>query len=338
MTEMDRTGDSQVWLYRDNVRVDAEKLCGARFVPVASLPFEDHVVIYRIRHGWGEAVSCSKAESERWADAARTYLDTLSRALEELHRDHGGRRARVEVDLYRGERQWQHLLEPFPWPGWRRRVAARSEKAQRAFLARAELAAEEYRPVREEIERRIEEACAERRAANVARRREAERQRGVLQRVASRRLWVCVDRADASAVFVYRFDVSPSDPVPDLARSRSKPLAVRDLEAVLQESTREDGVQRQIQWDPRACAEVEKECREQGVDITFAAWWESVTQRRWTTRRTSSGTGPIHVSSLHSSYGVGFDSYDVGFDGGVGVSDSGGSGGHSGGYSFGGSF
>ena len=310
------------------MHLDAERLCGSRFVPVASLPFEDRVVVYTAT-SWGEYVSCSKAEADRWVDTAHTYLDTLSRALEKLQRDHGGG-GKAKVNLG-GSRTWQPPLKPFPWPGWRRRVANRSEKAQRAFLARAELAAEAYRPVREELDRRLEEGRAARRAAAEARRREKERRRGVLQEMASRHIWVCVDRADASPVFVYRLDAPPPDPVPDLDESGSEPLTVGELEAVLQGSTREGGIQRQIQWDPRAGAAVEEECREQGLDMTFAVWWESVTDGRWKTRTTSSGTGPMHISSHHSSHGAGFD-------GGLGMSDGGGSGGHSGGYSFGVSF
>lgn len=303
-----KTSD-RVWftLYRMAGHRDARQKAGWRFVTIPSLTLDDHPVYctdpealwYRpLPEG---VLAGSAEESDRWAEAARSYQETLSGALQELRRAHRGGFAEALLT------PWYMLRlpgDPLQWRGWRRRRARRSERAQRAFLARVEPAREAYRPVREEIERRREEADAALRKSEEARRREEERRRRVLEHVASRRSWVCV--AGADDILVYRVDLPP-DPEPDAAQFRSEPLSARELETVLQQQPQpgEEPGRRKIRWDPRGCAAVEKECREQDVDVTFAAWWDWVTQGRWRTAVTTSGGHTVHVSSHHSSHGVG---------------------------------
>jgi hypothetical protein len=38
-----------------------------------------------------------------------------------------------------------------------------------------------------------------------------------------------------------------------------------------------------IEWDPAACAAVERECAALGRPVTFAQWWDTVTVYDWTT-------------------------------------------------------
>jgi hypothetical protein len=38
-----------------------------------------------------------------------------------------------------------------------------------------------------------------------------------------------------------------------------------------------------IEWDPAACAAVERECAALGRPVTFAEWWDTVTVYDWTT-------------------------------------------------------
>ena len=55
-------------------------------------------------------------------------------------------------------------LYPLSWPGWQRRWARRSKRAQREFVDRIGRAAQVYGPVRAEVARRYEEVHAEREA------------------------------------------------------------------------------------------------------------------------------------------------------------------------------
>ena len=38
-----------------------------------------------------------------------------------------------------------------------------------------------------------------------------------------------------------------------------------------------------IEWDPAACAAVERGCAALGRPVTFAEWWDTVTVHDWTT-------------------------------------------------------
>jgi len=52
-----------------------------------------------------KVVTGTPVEGDAWEAAARTYLDEVSRALEELYRAHGGRS--VRLDLFAEERRWR---------------------------------------------------------------------------------------------------------------------------------------------------------------------------------------------------------------------------------------
>lgn len=147
---------------KERVKVNVGEICGVRFMRTESLPFHDDFVVYEVGNGWGTQVYCSKEERERWAAAVRTYLDELSEAYVQLCRAHGVKT--VEINLRTGAMRWAMPPAPIRLPGWRRRAAARSLQAQRQFQARVASPTEGYRPVREEIERRLEQVAAERRA------------------------------------------------------------------------------------------------------------------------------------------------------------------------------
>ncbi|WP_461009610.1 hypothetical protein [Streptomyces capparidis] len=313
MAARERTADLRVHVHKEKVLLDAEKLCGVRFVPAGPPPFPRHVAVYRINHSWGDPLDCAQDERDRWAEAERAFLGALSAALEQLYRAHGGRGALV--NLYSDSRAWSRLPAPLPLPGWRRRLAARSAAAQRVFLERLEQAERAYRPVCEEIERRIEEHRAVERAAKRARWRAEVRRREVFLEVAGQRVWsyavVTVERRPA--VLAYRLDVAPARPLPEpagLAGSPARPLDAAGLEAALLETLRDGGHSR-VHWDPQARAAVERECRERGEETTFEQWWQAVSGSYWRPGLRP----PVHVSSHHSSHGAG--------DAGYGAGDSG---------------
>ncbi|WP_437022610.1 hypothetical protein [Streptomyces sp. enrichment culture] len=304
----ERTADLRIYVRREEVPLDAEKLCGARFVP-ADPPFPRHVAVYRINRPWGDPLDCAQDERDRWAEAERAFLDAVSAALEELYRAHGGRG--TQVDLHAGSGVWSHLPAPLPLPGRRRRLAARSAAAQRAFLERLEQAERAYRPVRKEIEWRIEEHQAAQRAAERARRQAEQRRREVFLEVAGQRVWsyavVTVKRR--SAVLAYRLDVAPARPLPEPVEPPARPLDAAGLEAALLEALRDGGHSR-VRWDPQARAAVERECQERGEEATFEQWWQAVSGEHWR----PGPRPPVHGGSHHSSHGAG----DGGYGGGDG--------------------
>lgn len=286
---------------RDDIRFDVEKLCEKRFVPAVSVQCPRSVTVYRVRPkgGWGDALPCSQADSERWDAAARTCLDSLSRALEDLYRAHGGRKC--TVDLRAGSRSWRVLAPPFPWPGWRKRMAKRSEQAQRAFAAAVQRAEEEYRPVREEIARRLAEHRAEQEARELARRKEAERRRSVLHTVAAQRVWLFTVAEAGSPVFVHRADVPAALALPD-SPAESSPeggLTARRLEEHLLRLARDSDGPVEIRWDRAAQAEVERECRAQDVAVSFSEWWHAVARGAW--KSTRRGPQPSLSAPFRSS-------------------------------------
>jgi hypothetical protein len=229
-----------------------------------------------------ETVGGTPVEGDAWEAAARTYLDEVSRALEELYRAHGGRT--VRLDLFAEERRWGELLYPLSWPGWQRRWARRSKQAQREFVDRIGRAARVYEPVRAEVARRYEEPHAEREAekralaeAEELRRQEWARLNAPLCQVADGCSWTY--RAD---LMVSRVDV-PTDEAEADRRTPSEPLSTSSLEFVVRDGylrNRQSGL---IEWDPAACAAVERECAALGSPVTFAEWWDTVTVYDWTT-------------------------------------------------------
>jgi hypothetical protein len=329
----DGVAHSEVRFRLEKIRLDARKLCEARFVPMPSVRCPESVEAYRAGHGRGDPLRCSQAERERWEAATRDCLDALSRALEDLYRAHGGRVGKAKVDLYTGGRSWSHIPGPRHWPGWRRRLAERSEQAQLAFAEAVRRAEEEYRPVREEIAGRLAEYKAEQEAAELARRREAERRRSVLHTVASGQVWLFGTEAAGSPVLVYRADVPTALELPDpeAGSSPGTALTARRLEESLLALARDSGHTAEFRWDEAARDEVERECRALDVSVRFGQWWREVTQGVW--KDTSHGPQPVPPPPpVTRSRGAGV--------GGSGVTGTGGyvgghscGGGHSSGYS-----
>ncbi|MEV7010544.1 hypothetical protein [Streptosporangium sp. NPDC051022] len=97
------------------------------------------------RHGAGHRVSCSGEEARLWRDAAIGYVAALREAGTTLRAAHERTRLR-----------FVRLL-----PGGRRRIAAELQEARGRFREQALTAAATYRPVHDEIERRIGRQCLE---------------------------------------------------------------------------------------------------------------------------------------------------------------------------------
>jgi hypothetical protein len=167
-------------------------------------------------------------------------------------------------------------------------------------MVRAGEATAAYRPVREQIERRLEQFAAE-----VAERREqyenrdsasgprAERRAGVLREVAQQNAWLYAI-GDGAVVWVWRDDVAPDPPI-QLAPVGHEPQDAYELETELLRLHRE--MPRRIVWDPRAQAAVGQACLDRGEKATFAQWRAALASGQWDT--STSPTGPIitHVSS-----------------------------------------
>lgn len=261
------------------VRIDAESLCGDRFVPAADVELPTHVAVHRITTWAGAELPCSPAEAQAWDDAARACLGLVSRALERMYRAHGGRHA--EIDLASGARSWLHVSPPLWSPGAQRRSARRSAAAQRRFVAEVATATPAYGPVHEHVAGLVEQADAAGRAAEL--------RRAVLVReLARRRCWVV--RADGGAVRV------------GMAAGTAGALTAAELEQAL--AATRAGERAEPVWDPEARAELERECRDAGVAMTFPQWWDAATEGRWR-RRHETRQQARHATSHHSSYGVG---------------------------------
>jgi hypothetical protein len=108
----ERTQDvGRVVVAHTQVRLGADDLCRPRCVRYA-VPVPEHVVTYRVGRSWGLPVTGTPVEGDAWEAAARTYLDEVSRALEELCRAHSGRS--VRLDLFAEERRWRELHSRCP--------------------------------------------------------------------------------------------------------------------------------------------------------------------------------------------------------------------------------
>ncbi|MEW1720957.1 hypothetical protein [Streptomyces sp. NPDC093109] len=261
MADSDRTGGEPVTMHAVEIPLDVKRACGARFIPSASCAFEDSVRVYRPSPNGDEKLHCTEADLARWAAAERAYLDTLSRALEEFYRAHGGWNARV--DLLRGIANWTPLPPFLRLPGRRKRARIRSHNAQRAFLAAIEPATKTYESVRDEITQRIK-----------SRHRTA-------KEIADQRVWNYItestDMHSGTVFLVYRCDLSP---IPTSPPKSPRPLNAHQLDAQLSRLGGLLGLQR-IRWEPRARARVAQECRELGLPITFTEWWHIVTDELW---------------------------------------------------------
>jgi hypothetical protein len=272
----------RVVVARTEVHLGADSLCRPRWVRYA-VAVPEHVVAYRIEVGWGLPVTGTPVEGDAWEAAARTYLDEVSGALEELYRAHGGRT--VRLDLVAEERRWRELSYPLSWPGWQRRWARRSKRTQREFVERIGRAAQVYGPVRAEVARRYEEVHAEREAekralaeAEELRRQERVRREAPFRQVADGCSWTYRGHFRVS-----RVDVPSSDEAETYRCTPSKPLSTSSLEFVVRSEYFRNGQGGWIEWDPAACAAVERECAALGRPVTFAQWWDTVTVYDWTT-------------------------------------------------------
>ncbi|MET9401434.1 hypothetical protein [Kitasatospora sp. NPDC002965] len=332
---------TEVRVGRDRVRLDVEGLCGARLAPTGSVVLPEHVEVYRIGVGWGEPVPCSEADRARWEGALRTFLDRLSRALEEVYRAHGGRSA--VIDLAEGSRAWHGIGRPRRWPGRQRRATERSVHAQQVFALELHRVTELYRPVRAELEQRVAEALVARKAAEEARRREERRRRAVLDGVAAREVWLYRPAGRGEPVRIHRSDIHRSDlpaaeppgapegPQDSASPSRG-PLTARELATALRELVRAPDGSGDFRWDERARAATEEECRAQDVAVTFHDWWREVTGNHW--RAGPEGPQPVVASpgtrGSSRSHGIGGTgvSGSGGYSGGHGLSGFGGFGGY----------
>ena len=323
-------GVERVRLARSKVWLGADRLCGPRWVRYAvSVP--EHVVVYRVESGWGETVACTADEAGAWEAAARTYLGEVSRALEELYRAHGGRA--VRVDLAADRRTWTNLWYPISWPGWQRRWAQRSKRAQYAFVDRVQRARQAYETVSAEAARRYEvvhgaRKAEERRRAEEEelRRQERVRRNATCRQVADGCSWIYIRRG--GNFHVYRVDIGPAPPPGAHDPSPSAPMSTSSLESVVRGEILRSRHGSHIRWNSAASAAVERECAALGQRVTFAEWWDTVAEHHWTTDKNSGRDWRSRVvynarSDGHRAFGwYGGDFGTAGHD----------AGGHSGGF------
>ncbi|MGH3660287.1 MAG: hypothetical protein ACRDTQ_00305 [Micromonosporaceae bacterium] len=295
-------GDTLITRVRaNNPDANFRQMCKERYVPTNVLPlgerFDGHLVFAGDRRGkprfgvddaW---VTCSPDQAQRWRVAADAYLQELANAYQELFAAHG---ARAELGVYLGLGAFTAAPRGLRLPGWRRRAAAHSAAAQQRFAARVTTALQRYQPVRDEIERRREQAFAAQREQQ----RHLEALRRELLDVARQRVWVYALTRD-STVHVWRADVPPEQPVPEAAERRDGPLTAQELEEALWQ-LRWDGAMRKIVWDPAACAEVERGCRERNVASSFENWWRQVTRHGWNIDKKLGDGHTTHISSYGS--------------------------------------
>ncbi|WP_433353775.1 hypothetical protein ACQP25_10000 [Microtetraspora malaysiensis] len=177
-----------------------------------------------------ECVPGTKEERAQWKMAARRCREEIAATRKEF-------RARWGPSSGSGVR-------------WTRRVllARDRRRADRRIIA----AVAAYRPVQDEIRRRLAE--------------ERRKREEVFAAEAAREVWHYVVKADS--VIVYRDDVRPKVPLPKRAsRSRRRPVDGWTLASTLRSLRNDEGIKR-IHWDVAACAEVELACG----DVSFFVW------------------------------------------------------------------
>ncbi|WP_067173179.1 hypothetical protein [Microtetraspora niveoalba] len=177
-----------------------------------------------------EWVPGTKDERTQWKTAARRCREEIAATRREF-------RARWGPSSGRGVR-------------WTRRVplAGHRRRADRRIRA----AVEAYRPVQDEIRRRLTE--------------EWRKREEIFAAEAAREVWRYAVKADS--VIVYRDDVRPEVPLPKRAsRSRPRPVDGWTLASTLRSLRSDEGIKR-IHWDVAACAEVELACG----DVSFFVW------------------------------------------------------------------
>ncbi|MET9324434.1 hypothetical protein ABZX75_30385 [Streptomyces sp. NPDC003038] len=269
-----------------------------------------------------DLVEGTKGERLRWQAAGRAYRKVISDAA---------------VRLYRVRRRtWLLRL-----PGGRRRL----ERAEAEYRKRTVAATEVYRPVYEEIERRLEAGRAERerRTEEWQRQRleEEVRKRAVRERyaeVGEKAVWgwSVTGKGAAATARVFRHDVPAFRAPPLTERQSEQPLNARALEEALL-GLSEDGVT-VVEWEATSCRAVVDECSVPGTRASFGQWWSAVTSRHWPSpeepprppRPLPGGSAASSGSSHHGSHGS---------HGDAGGGDHGGGGyGGSGGHGCGGGF
>lgn len=238
------------------------------------------LVLFRVNAAYQKTyeIRCSPQDLARWREAQETCLAALREAETELLYAQGLGRVRPESGgPYQIRRLRWRALTLMLLPG----RARRSRRAFQRCQVRLEAAAAEYEPVRQEIADRIAEVEAERRA-----------HWNRVHALASRRMWAYqVDRRRKQVrVFL---------------GEEGSALAVRELADELLEVRRKTGLST-LAWDAAVLAEVKRAC---GIDLP--EWWHAVVPHPWSgvrtipdTRRTGDGR-IVHVSSHHTSYGVG---------------------------------
>lgn len=130
-------------------------------------------------------------------------------------------------------------------------------------------------------------------------------------------MWVyAVGSDDNSTVYVYRRDMRPKPPLTlmreflkreAIAQHWEQPLNARGLEQALWALNDQSARRLVVVWDPQARAEVERECRDRGVNVTFADWLGGITVRRFHTEPPSTGP-PSIPGSYATSFGITSDS------------------------------
>ncbi|MFJ8430859.1 hypothetical protein ACIQ9P_06125 [Kitasatospora sp. NPDC094019] len=309
----------------DRVRLDVAAIGGTRFRPDPAVVLPERVEVYRILDGRGEPLPCTPAEHERWESAALACLDRLSRALEDFYWAHGG--TRIEIDLATGRGVRWGIGRPRRWPGWERRVAERSARAQQVLALEVGRAVQEYRPVLEEIALRVEAERVVREEARVAAFRAERHRRAVLDELAGHRVWEYREGAAGEPVRVRRVDLSRPDGWPEAEDGSQEPLTARELADALNALNRSAESPVEVGWDEGARVATEEECRARAVPVTFLEWWQDLAGGSWSAG--PDGPRPYFLSPEArrrlQSRGPGY--------GGTGM---GGTGGFSGGHSYGG--
>ncbi|MGW0366731.1 hypothetical protein [Streptomyces sp. NPDC002990] len=272
------------------------------------------------RHGeplGRDLVEGTKEERLRWQAAGRAYRKQVGEASAKLHRARG--------------RTWLRRL-----PGGRRRA----ERAEAEYRKRTAAATEVYRPVYEEIARRLEAGRAERGRRTEEwqrqRRREELRKRAVRERYAElgeKAVWGWFvtegPKRQAATARVFRHDVPALRALPSSARRSGQPLTAQALEEALL-GLSQDGVA-VVEWEAASCKAVVDECSVPGTRASFAQWWSAVTSGQWPSphepprlpRQRPGGSGAPAGSSHHG----GRESHGDAGGGGPGEGGYGGSGG-----------
>ncbi len=241
-------------------------------------------------------VAGTEAEQQQWRTAARRHDAAILDANAKL-----GKAER---------RRWLRRL-----PGGRRRL----ERARQRYREQTDAATQIYRPVYEEIERRL--------AAHQGQNEELERQLQIWEsqrqeqqnryRSVGRKAvwgWIVIEKRGTSTVWIFRHDV-PANPQwspPEGARRSEEPLTAAGLEKALL-SLAAAGVS-EITWDAAARQKVVDECSTPDLPARFDDWWQAVTRKHWPTPkkfpapdppRPTRRSGRYSGTSHHSSHGVG---------------------------------